>query len=64
MRRFVRENSLSLFFGTIFLLALLGQALTGHAEFNQQQLSNGLQEVSLGRYVTSSDFARQGPAGR
>jgi len=57
VKRFLRENSLSIFFGTIFLLALLGQALTGHAEFNNQQLSNGLPEVSLARYVTSSDFA-------
>jgi hypothetical protein len=57
VRRFLRENSLTIFFGTIFVLALLGQALTGHAEFNNQQLANGLPEISLGRYVTSSDFA-------
>ena len=27
MRKFVRQNSLGLFFGVIFLLALVGQAL-------------------------------------
>jgi hypothetical protein len=57
MRRFVRENGLSLFFGITFLLALAGQALTGHAEYNRQQVVDGLEPVSLGRYVTSSDFA-------
>ena len=30
MRRFVRENSLSLFFLAIFLAALVGQAIAGH----------------------------------
>ena len=29
MKRFLRDNGLSLFFGTIFLLALLGQAVSG-----------------------------------
>jgi hypothetical protein len=57
VRRFLRENSLSLFFGAIFVLALVGQAFTGHAEFNNQQLADGLPQISLGRYVTSSDFA-------
>jgi hypothetical protein len=30
MRRFLRENSLSLFFLAIFLGALAGQAIAGH----------------------------------
>jgi hypothetical protein len=55
-RRFLRENSLGLVFGVLFLLALAGQALAGHAEFNQQQLSDGLPPISLGRYLTSADF--------
>jgi len=57
MKRFIVENSLSLFFGTILILALAGQALTGLAEFNQQQLAAGLQQESLGGYLLSSDFA-------
>jgi len=55
-RRFVRENSLGLVFGVLFLLALAGQAVAGHADFNQQQVTDGLQPVSFGRYVTSADF--------
>lgn len=57
MKRFVIENSLSLFFGVILILALAGQAGTGLAEFNQQQLAAGLQPTSLGGYLLSSDFA-------
>jgi hypothetical protein len=56
-RRFVRENSLSLFFGVIFLLALVGQALAGWQQFNAQQVADGLGTVSLGRYLVSTDFA-------
>ncbi len=57
MRRFLRENGLSLFFGLIFLLALFGQAIAGHAEFDNQQLSQGLPPISMGSYLTSADFA-------
>ena len=57
MRRFLRENGLGLGFGLIFLAALIGQALVGHADFNHQQVAHHDQAVSLGRYVVSSDFA-------
>jgi hypothetical protein len=57
LRRFLRENSLGLVFGLLFLVALGGQALAGHAAFNQQQLTDGLPPISLGRYLTSADFA-------
>ena len=56
MRRFLRENSLGLTFGLLFLLVLMGQALAGHADYNNRQLTEGLQPVSLGRYVTSASF--------
>jgi len=57
VKKALRNNGLSLFFGLIFLLALLGQALTGHALFNQEQVASGLEEISLGEYLTSSNFA-------
>lgn len=56
MRSFIRNNSLALFFGLIFLLALIGQAFAGQAELNNMLVSSGLEPVSLGRYLTSSDF--------
>jgi hypothetical protein len=56
MKRFLRDNGLSLAFATIFLLALVAQGLVGHADFNQQQLAHHSDTISLGRYLTSSAF--------
>jgi hypothetical protein len=56
MRQALRHNGLGLFFGAIFLLALVGQALVGHADFNHQALAHHSDPISLGRYVVSSDF--------
>ena len=57
MRRFVRDNALTLFFLALMVAALVGQALSGHAEFNRQQLAQGGHPISLSAYVTSSDYA-------
>ncbi|MET8439129.1 DUF6766 family protein [Streptomyces sp900116325] len=57
MRRFVRDNGLSLGFGIAFLFALAGQAAAGHAEFNNQLATDGLAQISFGNYLMSSDFA-------
>jgi hypothetical protein len=57
VKRLLRENSLGLSFLVAFLFVLLGQAIAGHAEYNQQQTAEGLQQISLTRYLTSSDFA-------
>jgi hypothetical protein len=57
MRRVLRDHSLGLAFGLLFLVALVGQAFAGLADFNSQQVTNGLPPVSLGRYLTSSSFA-------
>jgi hypothetical protein len=57
MKRFAKENGLTLAFGLLFVLALLGQAVSGAAEFNNQQLAQGGEPMSLLQYVTSSDFA-------
>jgi hypothetical protein len=56
MRR-LRDNGLSLAFGTIFLLALVGQAISGLADYNNRQLATGGDAVSIGHYLTSSSFA-------
>ena len=57
MKSEIRNNILSLFFGLIFVAALIGQALTGVAEYNNQQVVEGLQQITLGQYITSSSFA-------
>jgi hypothetical protein len=58
VRRFVRENSLSLFFLVIFIAALVGTAIAGHDLYNEDQLTHGGNPISLGRYLTSSDFGQ------
>jgi hypothetical protein len=56
--RFIRENSLSVFFGVLFLGTLGGQSLAGQRAFNAEQLEHGEEPVSWGRYVFSSDFGQ------
>jgi hypothetical protein len=55
--RFVRDNSLSIFFLAIFLASLAGQAIAGHGQFNHDQLLHHGDPISLGRYLTTSQFA-------
>jgi hypothetical protein len=57
MRTFLRHNSLSFVFFVLFALALVFQAIAGHADFNEDQTRHGDAELSLGRYVLSSEFA-------
>ena len=56
-RSFWRDNSLSLVFGALLLVTLVGQAWWGLALYNEEARTAGLQEISLPRYVTSSSFA-------
>jgi hypothetical protein len=53
---FLRDNGLSLFFGTLFVAALVGQGVTGWAEYNNQALADGLSSIGLGDYLMSSSF--------
>ena len=57
MKAFLRNNALGLVFGLLFLVVLVLQAFAGQADYNQRQLTEGLEPVSLGRYVTSASFA-------
>ncbi|HEV7845496.1 MAG TPA: DUF6766 family protein [Thermoleophilaceae bacterium] len=56
MRRFLKTNSLSIVFLVLFLAALSGQAVAGHADFNEEQVRHGDPEITLSRYLVSSDF--------
>ena len=64
MRRFLREQSLSLVFLALFLAALAGQAIAGWHEHNNLETWHALmagespQTLSLGRYLTTSEFAQ------
>jgi len=54
--RFLRENSLSLVFGALLLIALFGQSLVGHSVYNEEARAHSEQTISYVRYVSSSDF--------
>ncbi len=56
MRRFARENGLSLFFFGIFAITLIGQSLAGRNKYNAVQAEHGEALVSWWSYVTSTDF--------
>jgi Domain of unknown function (DUF6766) len=56
MRRWIRDHSLSLFFLVVFLAALVGQAIAGHALHNNEAVAHNGETMSFWRYITSSDF--------
>jgi uncharacterized protein DUF6766 len=56
MRRFLRDNSLSIVFLALFLAAVIGQAIAGHAAFNEVADRHGDPHMSLARYLVSSDY--------
>jgi Domain of unknown function (DUF6766) len=56
VRRFVKHNGLSLVFLGLFLLAVVFQAIAGHADFNEDQDRHGDPRISFVRYVNSSEF--------
>jgi hypothetical protein len=57
-RRFLKENSLSLFFLAIFLLALVGQAIAGHNLYNEEAVAHREPTISFWRYLSSSSFGQ------
>jgi hypothetical protein len=63
MRR-ARDHGLSLFFLLIFVLALVGQAISGYHLYNEEEVEHATllgqspETISFGRYLTSSHFAQ------
>jgi hypothetical protein len=54
--RSLRKDSLSLFFGGIFLATLIAEAFVGHANFNHEQLAHNGDPITLWQFVTSSAY--------
>ena len=54
----VRDHSLSLFFLAIFVAALIGQSIAGHAEYNSEAIAHGSETLSFWSYVVSVDFGQ------
>jgi hypothetical protein len=56
MRTFLRENGLSIFFLTMFLVTLLAQSFAGQHSYNTEQLSHEAAAISWWEYVTSVSY--------
>jgi hypothetical protein len=56
MRAWLRDNSLSVFFFAIFVVAVAGQSLAGQRAYNAEQSSHGEPGVTYLQYLTSPDF--------
>jgi hypothetical protein len=57
VRAGLRNNAMSITFLTMCVLAIIGQAISGTAQYNNDAVTDGLQQISFWQYVTSSDFA-------
>src|SRR3954447_13121597 len=55
--RFVWDNGLTLAFLALLLGALIGQSISGVADYNAEQLSSGGDLISWAAYLASSAFA-------
>jgi hypothetical protein len=58
MWRIARDQSISIFFGVLFLGSLIGQAFAGVRARNSDAEAHGEAAISLGRYVLSSEYGR------
>ena len=56
MRKFLRDNGLTVVMLTLFALSFTGQVLTGHKEYNDDQTEHGRAEAGLGEYLTTGHF--------
>jgi hypothetical protein len=54
--RFLRENSLSLFFGAILLASVAGQSVAGQHQYNADALEHGGEAISWAHYVVTPEF--------
>jgi hypothetical protein len=56
MKTFWRNNSLSIVFVVLFIMALAGQFYTGFKEHNKERKEEGRAPMSINSYVTSGHF--------
>ena len=57
MKKFLRDNSLTLvLFGVFFLSLFVGQMLTGIREHNNEREDHGLPAMEISEYLTSAHF--------
>jgi hypothetical protein len=56
MRRFWRDNGLSIVLLALFIVTLVGQSFAGHRHYNDEQRDHGEPPVSYGEYLSSPEF--------
>src|ERR687894_449035 len=56
MRKWLRENGLSIAMFALFAVSLVGQVFAGHRVHNQDQVEHDQPAISLGQYLTSGHF--------
>jgi hypothetical protein len=56
--RWLRDNSLSVFFFVLLAGSLVGQAFAGNAVYNDEAAAHGEPELGLWRYLVSSHFGQ------
>jgi hypothetical protein len=56
MRRFFRDNGLTITMLTLFLFSLVGQSVMGHKEYNEDQQAHRQPEISYSEYLTTGHF--------
>ena len=56
MKKFLRNNSLSIVFLILFIITLIGQAITGFKEHNSETVEEGGQPIEFSQYLTSGHF--------
>jgi hypothetical protein len=56
VRRFARDNGLSLFFGALFLITIAAQSVAGWKDYNEELVAQGEATISWARYLYSSEF--------
>ena len=56
MRRFFRDNGLSIVLTALFLIFWAGQSLAGYREHNNEQREHGQAEIGFSSYLRSAHF--------
>jgi hypothetical protein len=56
MRRFIRDNSLSLVLLAVFIVTLLGQSITGFEVYNDDQRNHNQPTITFSTYFTTGHF--------
>jgi hypothetical protein len=56
MKKFFRDNGLSVVFFLFFVISIIGQAITGLEEHNQEVLEQGGSSIGMKEYLVSGHF--------